>query len=1581
MPLYKRKPYPPAPPVPGARPDEELFVIRYTGEAFRSYEEYLARVALYRERAWACKHSGRTGLTFEEALASEARSAAHAKDAFPERHKAAAAAIVHGSMLRLDDLVTSVYEAARSDFAVGEVVLCAREGADALEPCVIVSEVPSAYIPSHDRHGAASAVAGEPHYEVEWAAGQLTGLVPCSSLRRAKHPIPRSVVRSWILDVATQPAGKVGPWAVRPSVARRYGLGEGGAADGLKRGLTPHLERVLAEVRAARERTRAAAKARGRAAKEAAAVATAAIPSAAAEAMQEAAPSAAGGTSPAVGKLVVLEPPRAKAAMEAPPAKVSVGVAAVAPKKAGEGGRRLSWLPSATSNGGAWPSPRSKLSRSAAGPGWRSAAHFDTQDMEDELLLAQRAAAAADVSSRHHKTPPQPPPPPPPPPSPPLVVVRKSQAKPAQRRPAAGVEAAASTLVAHRMGMAAGGSVKASEHPSSWRVEEAPTAPDNGRRQEAEAGGGRPNALSREDEQDEDSEEPSNKERCSRLFLAEWQHGATGLLLQRVPAVRVPYGVAAAVVRQLPTVVPPSLPQPSIGRLAMVPCHQQGSDDLPEGEWHCPKCVASQAKAAHMEMRVLERQQRQTERDQRHRERERARLEEREDRERRRLEEKAERKKQRMEEREEQARLREEERERKRLERMLADRRLQYPIEDLEVEEREREEELLAVAAGIEPPLPRPRCPPPRPVVLGQDGGIAPSLVGDVLEVWNFFQVLGQRLKSPQVSIPELVAALVQPRTGGVVTNLYTSLMRGIIQAGAGWLPGGVDADVCVAEEETLARWERLVDGAPWQEVIRRYLVRGYRHLPETLKQSVDALGMMDIHNIRPAVQLEIIRCLCNDYLEAESTKDFLEQNLEAAADLRRQRYMEDVELRRQRNEETRRLKEERKVVGAARNSEPVPEKRQPMPKDGQEEDEADKEDAEEEEEEKQDEDGTGGKAGSLLEEDADGIEDDEEDDELAFKLPEDVKVFGGDPQDRRAVLAHRDMVRKEEERLHSLKVEWRKKREQARKAILDESKIAKRAKATERRKKEAQMRADDEVRRKRDEACEKELGKLTLGADPIGWDRHHNRYWSFAADRSVLFVEEAREPTQAAGDGPRGTWKGYDTREELTALLAALNEKGVREMALKEALLRVHKQIKQSMRRGEKLRGELGPAVEGPCNLLRELGGEPPSKQEGSTSRDSGLALSFEAGFVSKLRAFADCLEAHSLHDLHPRIDAAATLEEHAAVLLKLEGLVCESASATSGSAESVPNRGADGTVEADTDDEEGEEAGEAMTLSELEDEEEVAGTRDGKGLKGLWKTARARKLWRREVEEARTFSRLAYAVSSLWERCEVLWGSAASVSKKRGVKRSASIALLAQRPPATQPKEEESSVDKDEDGYSRQRDKEGASDTSGEEMDEELDGADTMKRLTRSKKKSKSMSAINRAPSDEVANSSKEGGACSSCGLGVAPHRNCVSWLCSDCSKQGGGELFRKPVKDAASNIGKECRLPREACQSEDGNDERPGHGDAGSGGARKLERQSQALRFLRPRRDAQAGAASDVTTGESSQVFRRVTRSSRH
>eukprot|EP00850_Spirogloea_muscicola_P005371 SM000024S07833 [mRNA] locus=s24:859927:867669:+ [translate_table: standard] len=1558
MPLYKRKPYPPAPPLPGARPDEELFVIRYTGEAFRSYEEYLARVALYRERAWACKHSGRSGLTFEEALASEARSAARAKDAFPERHKAAAAAIVHGSMLRLDDLVTSVYEAARSEFAVGEVVLCAREGADALEQCVIVSEVQSAYIHSHDGHGTAGAVAGEPHYEVEWAAGQLTGLVPCSSLRRAKHPIPRSVVRSWILDIAAQPAGKVGPWAVRPSVARRYGLSEGGAADGLKPGLTPLLERVLADVRAARARTRAAAKARGRAAKEAAAAATAAVPPAAAEAVPEVAPGAAGGTPPAVGKLAVLEPATAKAAMEAPHVKVSIGVVAVAPKKAEEGRRRLSWLPSATGNGGAWPSPRSKLSRSAAGPGWRGAAHFDTQDMEDELLLAQRAAAAADVSSRHHKPPRSPPPPLPPPP--PLVAARKSQAKPAKRRPAAGVEAAASTLGTHRMRMAAGGCVKASEHRSSWRVEVAPTAPDDGRRQEAEAGGGRPNALSREDEQDGDSEEPFNKERCSACRRYACPTGSQLLLCDSCPR---SYHLAC---------LNPPL---------------QSSDDLPEGEWHCPKCVASQAKAAHMEMRVLERQQRQTERDQRHRERERARLEEREDRERRRLEEKAERKKQQMEEREEQARLREEERERKRVERMLADRRLQYPIEDLEVEEREREEELLAVAAGKEPPLPRPCCPPPRPVVLGQDGGIAPALVGDVLEVWNFFQVLGQRLKSPQVSIPELVAALLRPRTGGVLSTLYSSLMRGIIQAGAGWLPGGVDADVCVAEEETLARWERLVNGAPWQEVIRRYLARGYRHLPETLKQSVDALGMMDIHDIRPAVHLEILRCLCNDYLEAESTKDFLEQNLEAAADLRRQRYMEDVELRRQRNEETRRLKEERKVVGAVRNLDPkmsvievglVPGKRQPMQKDGQEEDEADKEEVEDEEEEEQDEDGTGGKSG-LLEEDADGDEDEEEE---AFKLPEDVKVFGGDPQDRRAVLAHRDMVRKEEERLHSLKVEWRKKREQARKAILDQSKAAKRAKATERRKKEAQMRADDEVRRKRDEVCEKELGKLTLGTDPIGWDRHHKRYWSFSADRSVLFVEEAREPRQAAGDGPCGTWKGYDTREELAALLAALNEKGVREMALKEALLRVHKQIKQSMRRSEKLRGELGPAVEGPCNLLRERGEEPPSKQEGSTSRDSGLALSFEAGFVSKLRAFADCLEAHSLHDLQASIDAAAaTLEDHAAVLLKLEGLVCESALARSGSAEPVPNGGTDKTVEADTDDEEGEEAGEAMTLSELEDEEEVAGTRDGKGLKGLWKTARARKLWRREVEEAGTFSRLAYAVSSLWERCEVLWGSAASVSKKRGVKRLASTASLAQRPPATQPKEEESSMDKDEDRYSKQRNKEGASDTSGEQVVEELDEADMMKRLTRSKKKSKSMSAISRAPSDEVANSSKEGVACSSCGLGVAPHRNDVSWLCTDCSKQSGGGLSRKPAKDAASNNSKDCRLPREACQSEDRYDERPGKGDAGSGGARKLEQQSRGLRVLRPRRDAQAGAASDVTTGENSQGLRRVTRSSRH
>lgn len=54
-------------------PDEEVFVIRSTGETFRSFAEYTERKNLYESSVWVNNYTGKTG-TYAEALQEEEKA-------------------------------------------------------------------------------------------------------------------------------------------------------------------------------------------------------------------------------------------------------------------------------------------------------------------------------------------------------------------------------------------------------------------------------------------------------------------------------------------------------------------------------------------------------------------------------------------------------------------------------------------------------------------------------------------------------------------------------------------------------------------------------------------------------------------------------------------------------------------------------------------------------------------------------------------------------------------------------------------------------------------------------------------------------------------------------------------------------------------------------------------------------------------------------------------------------------------------------------------------------------------------------------------------------------------------------------------------------------------------------------------------------------------------------------------------------------------------------------------------------------------------------------------------------------------
>jgi hypothetical protein len=74
MPLLRRKPFALTEPPQDLKPDEHVYQVRFTKEIFRDYQDYLNRLNLYRQRVWACKATGKTGFTYEEALVSEQRA-------------------------------------------------------------------------------------------------------------------------------------------------------------------------------------------------------------------------------------------------------------------------------------------------------------------------------------------------------------------------------------------------------------------------------------------------------------------------------------------------------------------------------------------------------------------------------------------------------------------------------------------------------------------------------------------------------------------------------------------------------------------------------------------------------------------------------------------------------------------------------------------------------------------------------------------------------------------------------------------------------------------------------------------------------------------------------------------------------------------------------------------------------------------------------------------------------------------------------------------------------------------------------------------------------------------------------------------------------------------------------------------------------------------------------------------------------------------------------------------------------------------------------------------------------------------
>ncbi|KAK9095902.1 hypothetical protein Sjap_021399 [Stephania japonica] len=206
MPLHKRKPFHLLEPPQDLEPKETVYQVRFTKEIFRDYEEYLNRINLYRHRVWTCKFTGKTNLTYEEALVSEQRATEKIQQ-FPEELVSPVLHMIQFSTLRLMDLVNTISKKLQENLAEGAELYARKE--QSICPCKILRVLKDSE---------------KSRYEVGWTdkdkkiIGRST--VNSDDLIKKKLPFSREVLKSFIRESTSQN----GPWIIHEKLAKKFNI-------------------------------------------------------------------------------------------------------------------------------------------------------------------------------------------------------------------------------------------------------------------------------------------------------------------------------------------------------------------------------------------------------------------------------------------------------------------------------------------------------------------------------------------------------------------------------------------------------------------------------------------------------------------------------------------------------------------------------------------------------------------------------------------------------------------------------------------------------------------------------------------------------------------------------------------------------------------------------------------------------------------------------------------------------------------------------------------------------------------------------------------------------------------------------------------------------------------------------------------------------------------------------------------------------------------------------------------------------------------------------------------------------------
>lgn len=192
---------------PAQQPDE-VFYVPETGEIFDDYEKYVDGLFQRGKPVWSCKYTGKSNLTFQEALESE-RKAQELLDSFPECWKAPVLRLIQHTFETPEAVASYIVDFAKIHYVQGEYVRIDINSEVRYWGEVLVAT----HVTRPDESDASEYkvnLAAEPHGTIIGEAS-FVGTPPFT---RLKNPPGKTLIKKFIKNCASKNLFPGSPWIV-----------------------------------------------------------------------------------------------------------------------------------------------------------------------------------------------------------------------------------------------------------------------------------------------------------------------------------------------------------------------------------------------------------------------------------------------------------------------------------------------------------------------------------------------------------------------------------------------------------------------------------------------------------------------------------------------------------------------------------------------------------------------------------------------------------------------------------------------------------------------------------------------------------------------------------------------------------------------------------------------------------------------------------------------------------------------------------------------------------------------------------------------------------------------------------------------------------------------------------------------------------------------------------------------------------------------------------------------------------------------------------------------------------------------